>query len=257
MTHLFRLAAATVAVLLYASSVEARTRHTYNYQYHESVHQRQYQHYDQQQYRRHYYQDYYQQSKKVARHHKKVSRKFVSRRHKEVADANGNEAPGIVVSQKTGAKARVGAKYAAQFQAYIDDLEAAGATVLDMGGYRKGRCSSGHQHPCGKALDVCQLKRDRVDSRCHLPGRAIMARLARKNGLFEGGQWCDGDVGHVQISESAPNCGNKRFAERREAKEEAAVYSIAEGGPDLTSETESARSKITRHHRHHRRYASR
>ena len=37
-------------------------------------------------------------------------------------DANGNTA-GLVISHKTGARARVGVAYAARFQAYIDDLE--------------------------------------------------------------------------------------------------------------------------------------
>src|SRR5262245_19886558 len=34
-------------------------------------------------------------------------------------DASGNKAPGVVVSSKTGARARVGIAYAARFQAYI------------------------------------------------------------------------------------------------------------------------------------------
>lgn len=77
---------------------------------------------------------------------------------KTTLDANGNKAPGIVVSAKTGARARVGVAYAARFQAYIDDLENShGARVLFMGGIRPGRCLPESQHPCGKALDVCQL----------------------------------------------------------------------------------------------------
>src|SRR2546427_179935 len=39
-----------------------------------------------------------------------------------VVDANGNTA-GVIISAKTGARARVGIAYAARFQAYIDDLE--------------------------------------------------------------------------------------------------------------------------------------
>ena len=45
-------------------------------------------------------------------------------------DANGNTM-GVIVSAKTGARARVGVAYAARFQAYIDDLETNhGARVL-------------------------------------------------------------------------------------------------------------------------------
>src|SRR5262249_24378758 len=64
--------------------------------------------------------------------------------------------PFTVISRKTGARTRV----AARFQAYIDDLEANhGGRVLFMGGIRPGRCSPSSEHPCGKALDVCQLRR--------------------------------------------------------------------------------------------------
>jgi hypothetical protein len=75
-------------------------------------------------------------------------------------DANGNSASGLVISRKTGARARVGVAHAARFQAYIDDIENNhGARVLFMGGVRPGRCSPASEHPCGKALDVCQLRR--------------------------------------------------------------------------------------------------
>src|SRR5215467_8010320 len=74
---------------------------------------------------------------------------------KPALDANGNRA-GIVISSKTGARARVGVAYAARFQAYIDDLERNhGAKVLFMGGIRPGPCSVASEHPCGKALDLC------------------------------------------------------------------------------------------------------
>jgi hypothetical protein len=126
-------------------------------------------------------------------------------------------------SNKTGAHASVSPRYASQFQAYIDDLEAAGATIKFIGGYRKGSCSPRHLHPCGKALDVCQLSRGRVDSRCHLPNRTAIALIAARHGLFEGGQWCNSDYGHAQVGQTAAPCNGT---------------------------TASARS-----HRHHRRYA--
>lgn len=162
--------------------------------------------------------------------HRRVSHR--SRRgHKTryaALDANGNAASlGIVRSQKTGATARVSARYAAEFQAYVNDLEANGATIRFMGGIRRGHCGSGSQHPCGKALDVCQLSRDRVDSRCNLPSRSTMISIASNHGLFEGGAWCHGDRGHAQADLSAGACGTTQYA--------------------------SARS----HRLHHRRYASR
>lgn len=103
--------------------------------------------------------------------------------HSPALDANGNTT-GLIVSSKTGARARVGAAYAWRFQAYIDDLENNfGARVLFMGGIRSDRCSIYSEHPCGKALYVCQLRRVVVDSRCHLPSRATLADVAASHGV--------------------------------------------------------------------------
>jgi len=126
-------------------------------------------------------------------------------------DANGNRAAGVVMSRKTGSRARVGVAYAARFQAYIDDLEANyGARVLFMGGIRPGRCSPSSEHPCGKALDVCQLRRGVVDRRCNLPGRVTLGQVAAAHGLFEGGRWCNSDYGHAQVDVTAAGCGERR-----------------------------------------------
>ena len=131
---------------------------------------------------------------------------------KGALDGNGNQAPGIVVSSKTGARARVGIAYAARFQAYINDLEKNyGARVLFMGGIRPGRCLPESQHPCGKALDVCQLGWGKVDPRCNLPNRATLGRIAAAHGLFEGGRWCHSDYGHAQTSVTAAACGEGPF----------------------------------------------
>jgi hypothetical protein len=133
-------------------------------------------------------------------------------------DANGNM-PGIVTSHKTGARARVGIAYAARFQAYIDDLENNyGARILFMGGIRPGQCSIFSLHPCGKALDVCQLRRGVVDSRCQLPSRLTLAKVAASHGLFEGGRWCNSDYGHVQVSVTAGDCDDRRTRVVRQQK---------------------------------------
>jgi hypothetical protein len=143
---------------------------------------------------------------------------------KGALDGNGNKAPGIVVSSKTGARARVGIAYAARFQAYINDLEKKyGARVLFMGGIRPGRCLPESQHPCGKALDVCQLGWGKVDPRCNLPDRVILGRIAAAHGLFEGGRWCHSDYGHVQTSVTAAACGEGPFRIVRRAAPEAAA----------------------------------
>ena len=128
--------------------------------------------------------------------------------------------PGVVTSRKTGARARVGVAYAARFQAYIDDLERNhGARVLFMGGIRPGHCASYSLHPCGKALDVCQLSRGVVDARCHLPPRRTLAQIAAAHGLFEGGRWCHSDYGHAQLGVTAGDCGDRgtRIVQRQSA----------------------------------------
>ncbi|HJS62541.1 MAG TPA: M15 family metallopeptidase [Pseudolabrys sp.] len=141
----------------------------------------------------------------------------VAAHHSRRFDASGNAA-GYVISSRTGARARVGVRYAARFQAYIDDLENNhGARVLFMGGIRPGSCSPSSEHPCGKALDVCQLRRGVVDPRCKLPGRAALGQIAASHGLFEGGRWCNSDYGHAQV-DVTPACGESRSRIARKNK---------------------------------------
>ena len=122
----------------------------------------------------------------------------------------GESGSGIVRSGKTGATARVSPRYRAVFQAYVDDLEAAGASVRFMGGYRGGPCAPPrHKHPCGMALDVCQLARGVVDGRCGLPSPATVSSIARRHGLTEGAVWCSTDYGHVEAGPSAGGCASK------------------------------------------------
>lgn len=135
-------------------------------------------------------------------------------RQRVVVDANGSPATGVVVSKKTGASARVSPQYAAAFQAYIDDLESGGASIRFMGGIRRGSCHAASLHPCGKALDVCQTARGRVDRRCHLPAPSTLAQIASRHGLFEGGRWCHSDYGHVQVGVTAAACGSTLSARR-------------------------------------------
>jgi hypothetical protein len=140
-----------------------------------------------------------------------------------------------VVKSKTGASARVGVRYAARFQAYIDDLENNyGARVLFMGGIRPGHCSSGSQHPCGKALDVCQLRRGVVDSRCRLPGPNALAHIAASHDLFEGGRWCNSDYGHAQVDTTASACGDRRVhTVRHRSRHKTAPAALAQAWPPM------------------------
>ncbi len=137
-----------------------------------------------------------------------------------------------VKSKATGATATVGASFASKFQAYIDDLEAAGAKVYFMGGIRKGKCWSGGKHPCGQALDVCQLSRGKVAAKCNLPSRTQIAAIAARNGLFEGGQWCHSDYGHAQVGVSAAACGTTLAAKRKKRR-----WQNANASADIPSAT--------------------
>lgn len=119
------------------------------------------------------------------------------------------------VHSKAGASASVAPQYAAAFQALIDDLEAHGAVIKFMGGYRAGsHCDQGHKHPCGMALDVCQYARDVVDGKCSLPGRSAENEIASRHGLFHGAQWCNPDRGHFEAGGSA-TCGHGWATARR------------------------------------------
>jgi len=153
--------------------------------------------------------------------------------------AGGNKLDGIVMSAKTGARARVGVAYAARFQAYIDDLEKNyGARVLFMGGIRPGRCAPESEHPCGKALDVCQMRRGVVYPRCNLPGRVVLGQIAAAHGLFEGGRWCHSDYGHAQIDVTAPACGDSPIYIVRQMKPRdigAAARTGSASGPVLSA----------------------
>lgn len=139
------------------------------------------------------------------------------RRHYAVRDANGNIARNLATirSKKTGATARVDAQYASEFQGYIDDLEGRGAVIRFMGGFRRGHCGSASLHPCGRALDVCQRSRGRVDASCRLPGPSMLATIASSHGLFEGGRWCNSDYGHAQVGLTAVACSSTRIASAR------------------------------------------
>jgi hypothetical protein len=87
-------------------------------------------------------------------------------------------------------------------------------------------------------LDICQLSRGRVDSRCHLPGRQAVAAIANRHGLFEGGQWCHSDYGHAQVGVTAEACGNTMSAKRHRKTR---IVNDANGNmavsyrPDITS----------------------
>ena len=124
-----------------------------------------------------------------------------------------HEAPKVRIAKgnvhsKAGAWASVAPQYAAAFQALVDDLEAHGAVIRFMGGYRHGRCGQATKHPCGMALDICQYGRSVVERKCQLPGAAVENAIAEAHGLFHGARWCNPDRGHFESGRSVGCGGN-------------------------------------------------
>lgn len=135
-------------------------------------------------------------------------------RETSLRPSQGQIGSGIVKSGKTGATAHVAPRYAAIFQDYVDDVEAAGGRITFMGGLRPGRCHIPEsKHPCGMAIDLCQYSRGVVDHRCLLPSEGQLAQIAARHGLVEGGIWCHGDRGHAEIRthEQAEACGHNLY----------------------------------------------
>jgi hypothetical protein len=106
-----------------------------------------------------------------------------------------------VIRSKHGAHAVVSSRAAPKFRRLIEALEKHGASIRFMGGIRSGWCAPPrHKHPCGLALDVCQLGRDVVDRRCRLPGRSVENAIAEDLDLISGGSWRFApDRGHFEL----------------------------------------------------------
>ena len=120
------------------------------------------------------------------RHHRESSREFRA---------------ATVHSRKMGKTAHVAAAVAPAFQGFLNDIEDAGARIKFMGGIRPGRCIVPDSlHPCGRAIDVCQFKRNVVDRACFSAvSRGSISRIAHRWGLVDGGDWRHADFGHFEV----------------------------------------------------------
>lgn len=145
----------------------------------------------------------------------RVSKQQVRTANSRVEHHSVDGGLGIIRSAKTGATARVASRYSAKFQAYLNDVEAAGGRITFMGGIRPGPCAIPRsKHPCGMALDLCQFGRGVVDRKCELPRESTLAEIAERHGLVEGGVWCHGDRGHAEIrtDRQAEGCGRNLYS---------------------------------------------
>ena len=106
-------------------------------------------------------------------------------------------ADAATIRSKSGATAQVAGQWAHKFQCLVNKIDASGFHIKFMGGYRPGPCWSGGKHPCGMALDICQLSRDVT-----CPGfpRAASTKFALACGLFPGSLWKrNPDTGHFEV----------------------------------------------------------
>ena len=94
---------------------------------------------------------------------------------------------------------------AARATCLIHNLEKVGARINLMGGGppRRNDCNPPyHLHGCGRAIDVCQTRRNVYYAHpgCHMPSRLAQNAIAASCGLISGGQWeGDPDTGHFQL----------------------------------------------------------
>ena len=105
------------------------------------------------------------------------------------------------VTTSKGRKFQVDARFAANFQGFIDDYEAAGGDLGPDTGTLGFRPHNPSGHPIGTAIDINQIGRG-VRSKA---GRgktldpAVEDALAEKWGLVSGNRWKDNDQGHFGI----------------------------------------------------------
>ena len=105
------------------------------------------------------------------------------------------------ITTSKGRKFQVDARFAANFQGFINDYEAAGGDLGPDTGTLGFRPHNRSGHPIGTAIDINQIGRG-VRSKA---GRgktidpALEDELAEKWGLVSGNRWSDNDQGHFGI----------------------------------------------------------
>ncbi len=111
------------------------------------------------------------------------------------------------VQTKGGARFTVAKEHAPQFEALLNDLEAAGVEIKgdQSGGYNPRNIAGTNtpsQHSFGRAIDVNWSENPRG-----APGKMpadIARQLAEKHGFVWGGDWSNPDPMHFEVSRSQP-----------------------------------------------------
>lgn len=117
----------------------------------------------------------------------------------------------MMVADCGGAGALVQAQFLITVEGFCRDMIAAGYVPDGFGsvnGYRPyGTCAGCLMHPDGLALDFRQARRDVTE----IPmDRYTVSKIAEKNGMFSGGDWCGGDLGHFELTKRNANVCPKR-----------------------------------------------
>ena len=101
------------------------------------------------------------------------------------------------VTTSTGKKFQVDARYAANFQGFINDYEARGGVIGPNSGTLGAR-ENASGHPIGTAFDVNQVARNVRRGGVSLPNE-VENELAKKWGLVSGANWRNPDAGHFGV----------------------------------------------------------
>jgi hypothetical protein len=102
------------------------------------------------------------------------------------------------VTTASGKKFQVDARYAQNFQGFINDYEKAGGVIGPSSGTLGERPSNASGHPIGAAIDINQIGRNIRSGGVSLPAETERA-LASKWGMVSGADWRNPDAGHFGI----------------------------------------------------------
>jgi hypothetical protein len=102
------------------------------------------------------------------------------------------------VTTASGKKFQVDARYAQNFQGFINDYEKAGGVIGPSSGTLGERPSNPSGHPIGAAIDVNQIGRNIRSGGVSLPAETERA-IAAKWGMVSGADWRNPDAGHFGI----------------------------------------------------------
>jgi hypothetical protein len=121
------------------------------------------------------------------------------------------------VTTSNGRRFTANPKSAPYLQAFVDELEAAGAPITDIGGYNLRHIAGSalwSQHAYGNAIDIDQLGRNQVRAAFGAWAREhtnVIRQAARRHGIISGGDWRDPDFGHFEWSGSTGAAGGGRI----------------------------------------------